>query len=168
MLERFGLTLLAVFASFLLWFGGEKLFNLQNANRARKYLIQEICNEIEMNIGVLDTIVKGIRSNEESGSITMVLPRLNLATYEYIIASGEIRLLNREAGRLFREASYLSECFNGFVTNTELLLAISHLKEQSAALFTATYRLSKLIEEAESKKSSLESYLNELKTLLGL
>jgi len=162
MLDVFLKVLLGVISSFALWFGGEKWVRYQRDKKARDNMIQEIREEIELNIALLTQLPQDITRMLENNNIPTYIPhRLRLGVYEYIMKSGEIRLLaDFRKQRLIRYAAVASENFNSFIDNTEMLLAIFLLK--SDGLKWAKYRLKQLIEEAKAKKDYLQDTLNKL------
>ena len=163
MLDIFLNVFWGVIASFALWFGGEKLIRHQRDKKARDNMIQEIREEIEFNIALLTQLPQDITGMLENNNIPTYIPhRLRLGVYEYILKSGEIRLLaDFRKQRLIRYAAVVSENFNSFIDNTERLLAIFLLK--SDGLVWATYRLEKLAEQAKETKGYLQDTLNKLR-----
>lgn len=162
MLDIFLNVFWGVIASFALWFGGEKLIRHQRDKKARDNMLQEIQEEIELNIAILITLIDSIPRELENRNIPHHLPcKLRLAVYEYIVKSGDIRLLaDFGKRRLIRYSAVVSENFNSFIDNTERLLAIFLLK--SDGLVWATYRLEKLVEQAKETKGYLQDTLNKL------
>jgi hypothetical protein len=95
------------------------------------------------------------------GNIPLFLPhRMNLSMYRYLTSSGELRLLDVSKQRWILVAGTLSESFNKFVDNTELLLtAFLGLPD---GLKYAIHRLEMLTEQAQDTAKSLNEILGKL------
>jgi len=157
MLGQFLATFAGVILSFLLWFGGERIIKYQHEKKAREHLSKEIIEEIKENIGVLSLFANLIEKNLKAGLIPILGQKLNISARHYSITSGELRLINNpEQRELIRNSVYVCENFNHFVENTELLLAMTNLKEHFQALHLATYRLSQLKEHARETAAYLQ------------
>jgi hypothetical protein len=157
MLGQFLATFAGVILSFLLWFGGEKVFQYQREKKARAHLYKEIVEEIKENIALLGLFAGTIEKNLKAGKITLLGLKLNISARSSAISSGELRLISDpEQRQLIRNSTYDSQEFNHFVENTELLLAIVNLKDQPQALRIANYRLSQLKEQAEETANYLQ------------
>jgi len=71
---------LGVIASFLLWFGGEKLLRYQRDKRARNNMVREIQEEINRNIMLLDSLIESMPKTLDSGIVPLYIPgRLSLS-----------------------------------------------------------------------------------------
>ena len=130
MIVTFGATFFGVVASFLLWFGGQWWIKRQRNKKAVRAMMEEIQEEIQLNIALLDQFTKTAPKMLEEGNVPVYIPeRMNLAVYNYVVSTGEIRLIDdiRKQG-LIRYAAKVCEIFNKFIDNTELLLAIFLLR----------------------------------------
>jgi hypothetical protein len=166
-LATFGATFAGVILSFLLWFGGEKVFQYQREKKARDHLTKEIIEEISNNVILLRNFANLIERNLEGGRIPALGVKLITSAQSSAISSGELRLINDpEKRQLVRFSAYTSQEFNHFVENTELLLAIVNLKEHERALRQATERLNGLKKDAEKTAKYLqEDILDKLTSL---
>lgn len=164
MLVTFGATFFGVIASFLLWFGGQWWIRHQRDKKALGNMMREIQEEIQLNIGLLTELMHGIPRVLESGNVPVHIPhRLKLPVYQYVVSSGEIRLLTDfRKQRLIRFAAFMSESFNKFIENTEMLLAIFQFKPIDDALRLAKHRLGNLVEQAKDTRDYLQDTLNKL------
>ncbi len=161
MLVTFGATFFGVIASFLLWFSGQWWLKRRHDQRAVKHIKREIHEEIALNINILINFTNDTPKMIEGGDIPIFIPhRMNLSTYNYLISSGELRLLDVSTQRWILNAGMCSEIFNGFVDNTELLLALS--LGLANGLEIATKRLGKLVEQAHESAKSLNEILGKL------
>jgi hypothetical protein len=163
MLVTFGATFFGVIASFLLWFGGQWWIKRQHNKRAVKAMMQEIQEEIQLNIAILDQFSKTAPKMLKGGNVPVYIPyRMNLAVYNYVVSTGEIRLINDiRKQRLIRYAALACETFNKFIDNTEVLLAIFLLR--SDGLVWSGHRLKGLIESADDNRKYLEDILSKLR-----
>ena len=94
MLVTFGATFFGVIASFLLWFWGQWLIRRKRDKKALRAMMREIIEEIGLNKALLETAPKAISKILNKGDIPMYLSlRMNFAVYNYIVQSGEIRLI---------------------------------------------------------------------------
>ena len=155
-------VLVGVFASFLLWFGGQWLVGYLRDRKAKAAMLREIEEEIVTNMGILDNLVKGVSESFDRQEVSVYIPhRMRLEVYQYIVQSGEIRLIN-DIGkqRLIRYMASLCSTFNDFIDNTELLLAT--LLGKPNAVEVARHRLKGLMEQAEQDKGILSKWLKEL------
>ena len=93
-------------------------------------MMQEIHEEIQLNIALLTGLIQAIPRELERGNVPMYIPhRLKLTVYQYVVESGEIRLLaDFRKQRLIRVAASVGESFNRFIENTEMLLATFQFK----------------------------------------
>lgn len=154
-------TFFGVIASFLLWFGGQWWIKRGHNKRAIRHMMPEIQEEIQLNIAVLTELMQGVPKSLEKRMISHYLPyRMQLGVYQYLVLSGEIRLLDFRKQRLIRYAAMICENFNKFIDNTEMLLAIFVLK--SDGLVWARYRLEHLVESAKQGRDYLQDTLNKL------
>ena len=162
MLVTFGATFLGVIASFLLWFGGQWWIKRQHDKKAVRAMMEEIQEEILFNIALLTGLMENTPKELERGNIPLYLPtRMRLAAYQYMVSSGEIRLLDDiRKQRLIRYAGVACETFNKFIDNTEALLAIFLSKPDG--LVWAKYRIDRLLESADEKRKYLQDTLNKL------
>ena len=162
MMVTFGATFFGVIASFLLWFGGQWWIKRQRDKKAARAMMEEIQEEIQLNIVLLDQFVKAVPKMLEEGNVPVYVPeRMNLAVYNYVVSTGEIRLIDDiRKQRLIRYAAIAGETFNKFIDNTELLLAIFLLR--SDGLVLSKHRLEGLIETAKDKRKYLQDTLNKL------
>lgn len=163
MLTTFGATFLGVIASFLLWFGGQWWIKRRSDKKALEYMMKEIQEEFQLNIALLHIFQKTTLGMLDNGNIPVYIPnRMRLAVYNYIVSSGEIRLIpSIRKQRLVRYSALICENFNKFVDNTEILLAIFLLKTDG--LVWAKYRLERLTEQAEESARRLTEYLEKIK-----
>ena len=163
MIVTFGATFFGVVASFLLWFGGQWWIKRQRNKKAVRAMMEEIQEEIQLNIALLDQFTKTAPKMLEEGNVPVYIPeRMNLAVYNYVVSTGEIRLIDDiRKQRLIRYAAIACETFNKFIDNTELLLAIFLLR--SDGLVWAKHRLKGLIETAEDNRKYLQDTLNKLR-----
>lgn len=161
---QFLATFAGVILSFLLWFGGEKIFQYQREKKARAHLYKEIVQEIKENIILLGMFADMIEKSLKSGRIALLGLKLNVSARSSAISSGELRLISdSEQRQLIRNSTYESQEFNHFVENTELILAIVNLKAQAQALTDAHHRLNQLKEQAKETATYLqENIINKL------
>lgn len=161
MLVTFGATFFGVIASFLLWFGGQWQLKRRQDHRAVKHIVRELHEEIALNINILIDFAESVPRMEAEGNTPLFLPhRLNLSVYRYLTSSGELRLLDVSKQRWILNAGMLSESFNKFVDNTELLL--TSLLGLPNSLVVAKQRLDKLAEQARDSAKSLNGILGKL------
>ncbi len=162
MLVTFGATFFGVIASFLFWFGGQWWIKRQRDKKAIKHMMQEIHEEIQLNIDLLIQLAQSIPRELNKGKTSLYLPnRMRLTVYNYIVSSGEIRLLpSRRKQQLIRYSALICESFNKFIDNTEMLVAIFVLKP--SGLVVAKYRLERLAEQAMESAQRLDEYLKKL------
>jgi len=162
MIVTFGATFFGVIASFLLWFGGQWWIKRQRDKKAVRAMMGEIQEEIQFNIALLGQLAKTAPEMLEEGHVPVyIAERMNLAVYNYVVSTGEIRLIDDiRKQRLIRYAAKVCETFNKFIDNTELLLAIFLLR--SDGLVWAKHRLKGLIETAEDNRKYLEDILTKL------
>ncbi len=161
MLVTFGATFFGVIASFLLWFGGQWWLKRRHDQRVVKHMVREIHEEIAWNINILADFTESAPRMIAKGNIPLFLPhRMNLSMYRYLTSSGELRLLDVSKQRWILVAGTLSENFNKFVDNTELLLtAFLGLPD---GLKYAIQRLEMLAEQAQDSAKSLNEILGKL------
>lgn len=162
MLVIFAATFLGVIASFLLWFGGQWWIKRQRDKEALGNMMREIQEEIQLNIAILNELIQNVPKMLETGNVPMYIPnRMGLGVYQYLVSSGEIRLLTDvRKQRLIRYSAVTCESFNKFIDNSELLLAMFLLKPDG--LIWAKYRLERLLESAKDKRDYLQDNLNKL------
>lgn len=161
-LQRFLPVFVGVILSFLLWFGGQWLIRHRRDRKARAAMLQEIEEEILINVHLFDYIVRTIPGLLAQGEIPVHIPyRMRLEVYQYIVGSGEIRLINdRHKQRLIRTAGFMCSTFNDFIDNTEAVLVTLIGKQNAVKL--AQIRLNGLMEQAEEEKKLLLQWLKEL------
>ena len=161
MLVTFGATFFGVVASFLLWFGGQRWLKRKHNQRAVEHIIREIHEEIALNINILIYFTNDTPKMIEGGDIPVFIPhRMNLSAYHYLTSSGELRLLDVSKQRWILNAGMLSERFNGFVDNTELLL--TSMMGLPNSLVVARHRLEMLTEQAQETTKNLNEVLGKL------
>lgn len=161
MFVTFGATFFGVIASFLLWYSGQWWLKRRHDQIAVKHIIREIHEEIALNINILALFVKSVPKMMVGGEIPVYLPhRMNLPIYRYLTSSGELRLLDVSKQRKIQNAGVMSEHFNNFIDNTELLLTWS--LGLPNGLNIATRRLEGLIEQAKDTAKSLNEILGKL------
>jgi len=161
-LQTFLPVFVGVILSFLLWFGGQWFIGYRRNKKARAAMLQEIEEEILMNIHLYDEIVRTIPGLLAQGEIPLHLPyRMRLEVYQYIVKSGEIRLINdMHKQRLIRLTGHLCSTFNTFIDNTEDILVTLIGKQNAVKL--AHIRLNGLMEQAEDEKKLVLQWLKEL------
>ncbi|MFC2049797.1 hypothetical protein ACFLTN_01300 [Chloroflexota bacterium] len=163
MLGQFLATFAGVILSFLLWFGGEKIFQHQREKKARAHLYKEIVEEIEENIDFLGLLANLIEENLKAGKVPVFGIKLNISARSSAISSGELRLISDpEQQKLVRNSAYNCGEFNHFIENTELFLAIINLKAQPRALPQAKFRLAQLKENARETATYLRDVVRKL------
>jgi len=161
MVVTFGATFLGVIASFLLWFGGQWWLKRKRDQRVVKHIAREIREEIAVNIDLLAKFAKGVTIMIEEKNLPFFLPYpMNLSVYHYLTSSGELRLLDVSKQRHILTAGRLSERFNKFIDNTELLLAM--LLGKPYFVETSIYRLERLVEQAQDQVKALNEILGKL------
>lgn len=161
MLITFGATFFGVILSFILWFGGEWWIKHRKEQKALKHITREIHEEIALNINILADLVASTPKTLTSGNIPLFFPqRLNLAVFNYLTSSGELRLLEVSKQRWILNAGNQCERFNKFIENTELVLTalISH----PDGLKHSIHRLEMLAEQAEETARNLSAILEKL------
>jgi len=164
MLETFGATFFGVIASFSLWFGGQWWLKRRHDQIAVKHIEREIQEEISLNINTLVLLAKTIPNMVAGGNIPLYIShRLNLSVHRYLTSSGELRLVDVSQQRWILNAGMISESFNKFIDNTELLLALANGLSQPHSWVTAEHRLKGLTEQAQDTAKSLNEILENLK-----
>ena len=125
-------------------------------------MLREIEEETKTNIGILDNLAKSVPKLLDRQEVPIYIPhRMKLEVYQYIVQSGEIRLVNDiSKQRLIRYVADLCSRFNDFVANTELLLAT--LLDKPNGLKLAHQRLNGLMEQAADDKKILSIWLKEI------
>ena len=161
-LQTFLPVLVGVLASFLLWFGGQWLVGYLRDKKAKVAMLREIEEEIVLNMGILDNLVKGISESFSRQDVLVHIPhRMRLEVFQYIVQSGEIRLITDiHKQRLIRYVAYVCSIFNDFIDNTEVVLATLIGKPNAVKL--AHQRLTGLMEQAVQDKEVLSIWLKEL------
>ena len=161
-LQAFLPVFVGVILSFLSWFGGQWFIRYRRDKKARAAMLQEIKEEILINIHLYDHIVRTIPGLLAQGNIPLYMPyRMRLEVYQYIVESGEIRLINdRHKQGLIRTAGSMCSTFNDFIDNTEVVLVTLIGKQNAVKL--AQIRLNGLMEQAEDEKKLLLQWLKEL------
>jgi len=155
-------VLVGVLASFLLWFGGQWLVGSLRDKKAKVAMLREIEEEIVLNMGILDNLVKGISESFSRQDVLVHIPhRMRLEVFQYIVQSGEIRLITDiHKQTLIRHVAYVCSTFNDFIDNTEVVLA--KMIGEPKALKIAHQRLNGLVKQAEDEKKVLSIMLKEL------
>lgn len=162
MFVTFGATFFGVFASFLLWYFGQWWLKRRKDEIAVKHIAREINEEIALNINILALLAEGVPKMVAGGNIPVFLPhRLNLSVHRYLTSSGELRLLDVSQQRWILNAGMISESFNKFIDNTELVLTSAMGMPNS--LVIARHRLKGLAEDAQETAKSLNEILENLK-----
>ena len=155
-------VLVGVLVSFLLWFGGQWLVGYLRDKKAKAAMLREIEEEIVINMALLDGLVKGISELVAKGDVPVHIPyRMKLEVFQYIVQSGEIRLINDiYKQRLIRHVADVCNTFNDFIDNTEVVLVTLLGKPNAVKL--AHHRLNGLMEQAVENKVILSKWLKEL------
>jgi len=155
-------TFLGVLASFASWFGAQKWLRNQKEKKAKANMSKELKEEILINIGMLDVLIKSVPRELKKGNVPALIPsKLKLQVYDYIIQSGDIRLFGDfSKQRKIRMIGYLCEHFNHFIDNTENILAILLLKPNS--LGTAHHRLANFVESAKDTRKAIYDLFTKL------
>ena len=162
MLVTFGATFFGVIASFLLWYFGQWLLKRRHDQIAVKHMVRETNEEIAWNINILIDFPKSTSKMMAGGNTPLFIPhRMKLSMYNYFISSGEFRLLNVSKQRWILGTGSISESFNKFVDNTELLLAT--FLQLPNGLKLAGHRLEMLPEQALESAKRLNEILETLK-----
>jgi len=157
MLEQFLATFAGVILSFLLWFGGVKIFKYQHEKKARAHLKKEIVEELKENIALLGSFANLIEQNLKKGNILVFGLKLNVSAMSSAISSGELRLIsNSEQRQLIRISAFHCEEFNHLIDHNELLLSILILKTPPPVLPLATNRLNQLKKYARKSADLLQ------------
>ena len=161
-IQTFLPVLVGVLASFLLWFGGQWLVGYLRDKKAKVAMLREIEEAIVINMGILDNLVKGISESFVRQEVPVHIPhRMRLEVFQYIVQSGEIRLINDiHKQMLIRYVAYVCSIFNNFVDNTEVVLAT--LIGKPNAVKIAQQRLTGLMEQAAQDKEVLSIWLKKL------
>jgi len=163
MLEQFLATFAGVILSFLLWFGGERIFQHQREKKARIHLHEEIVEELRENIALLGSFADLLEQELKKGKISVLGLKLNASAMSAAISSGELRLISDpEQRRLIRISADMCGEFNHAIENTELFLAILNLKAQPLALPQAKHRLTQLKEHARRTATYLQGIVKKL------
>jgi len=161
-LQNFLPVFLGVILSFLFWFGGQKFLRHQRNQKAKTAMLREIEEEIAINICILDTFISTAQQMMASSRVPVCLfSRMKMEVYQYIMTSGDIRLINDKHKRdLILSAGFVCSKFNEFVDNTEslLVMVINHPN----GLHLAKIRLKGIIEQAEEDKRTLIKYHKQL------
>lgn len=163
-LETFLPIFLGAFLAFLSVLGAERLLTHLRNRKAKATMLRDIKEEIMMNVAILDNIIRTTQQMRNEKRMVMFLTHMREEVYQYIVASGEIRLINdMEKRSLIRSLGFLCSSFNHFLDNTELLLALfGTLLPQPTALIRAEIRLKGLLEQAEDDKKQLQQWLKQL------
>ena len=94
MIVTFGATFFGVIASFLLWFVGQWWIRRRSDKKALESMMKEIQEELQLNIYLLHIFQTTTLGMLDNGNIPVYIPnRMKLAVYNYIVSSGEIRLI---------------------------------------------------------------------------
>lgn len=158
MFVTFGATFFGVIASFLLWYGGQWWLKRRHDQLAVKHIVRETKDEIAVNINVLTQLVRDVSKMMVEGNMPIFIPhRMNLPKYSYLTYSGELRLLDAGKQRWILVAGQISETFNNFIDNTELLLALTLGLPNGLKL--ATHRIEGLINQAKDNAKNLNKIL---------
>ena len=162
-LQTFLPVFVGVILSFLLWFGGQWFIGYRRDKKARAAMLQEIEEEILMNIGLMDHLVQKVPEVWAQGNFPVHIPyRMSLEIYQYIVESGEIRLIkDMYKQRLIRSVGFSCSKFNDGIDNTEVVFATLIGKENAVKL--AQIRLEGLIQQAKDEKKFLLECLKELR-----
>lgn len=162
MLATFGATFFGVISSFLLWYVGQWWLKRRKDQIAVKHIAREIHEEIVVNINILASLANDIPKMIAGGNIPVFLPhRLDLSVHRYLTLSGELRLVDVSQQRWILSAGMISESFNKFIDNTELLLTSAMGLPNS--LVVARHRLEGLVEQAQDTAKNLNEILENLK-----
>ncbi len=157
MLEQFLATFAGVILSFILWFGGVKIFEHQHEKKARTHLRKEIIEELKENIALLGSFADLLEQNLKKGRVPVLGLKLNISARSSAISSGELRLINdSEQRQLIRNSAAICEHFNHLTETSGLFLAILNLKAHSQALPQATERLNQLKKTARATAAYLQ------------
>lgn len=155
-------TFLGVFASFALWFGGQRLYRKRKEKEALRNMSDELKEEMMLNIAMLDNLIQSIPEQISSGTTPALIPyQMKLQVYNYIVKSGDIRLFKDfRKQRKIRYIAHLCEGFNHFVDNTENIVALLLLRENSLPI--VNYRLSNLVDQAKSSRDAIYKLFSEI------
>lgn len=94
-LQTFLPVFVGVILSFLLWFGEQWFIGYRRDKKARAAMLREIEEEIRENVALLDSLVLKVSESLTQRNILLHIPhRMKLEVYQYIVESGEIRLIN--------------------------------------------------------------------------
>ena len=86
---------------------------------------------------------------------------MTLSVYRYLTSSGELRLVDVSQQRWILTAGMISESFNKFIDNTELLLTSA--MGLPNILVVANHRLEGLANQAQDTAKNLNEILKNLK-----
>jgi len=163
MLEQLLVTIVGVMLSFLLWFGGKKIFQHQRDKKTRIYLHEAIVEELKKNIDLLGSFATLIEQELKKGNMLVFGLKLNVSAMSAAISSGELRLISdSEQRRLIRISADMCEEYNHLIDHNELLLSILLLKTQPSPLPLATNRLNALKEHARKLADYLQDKVDKL------
>jgi len=163
MLETFGATFFGVITSFLLWYFGQWLIMRQRNQTAVKHMLRETNEEIDTNINILHLLVQDTPKMLAEGNIPVYMSsRMQLSVYTYLIASGELRLLNAHKRNTIASAGMIADSFNKFIENSELVLVAALGLPQPQSLVVAKHRLNGLTEQAKDTAKALNKILEDL------
>jgi len=162
-LQTFLPVFVGVILSFLLWFGGQWFIGYRRNKKARAAMLQEIEEEIRMNIDIMDRLVLKVSKSLTQEDIPLHIPyRMKLEVYQYIVESGEIRLINDiHKQRLIRSVGFSCSRFNDGIDNTEVVFA-TLIGKENAVKEPALIRLKGIMKQAEDEKKLLLKWLKEL------
>jgi len=162
-LQTFLPVFVGVILSFLLWFGGQWFIGYRRDKKARAAMLREFEEEILLNIGMMEHLVQKVPEIWAQGNIPVhITYRMSLEVYQYIVESGEIRLIKDiHKQRLIRSVGISCSRFNNGIDNTEVVFATLIGKENAMRL--AQIRLEGLIEQAKDEKKFLLECLKELR-----
>ncbi len=111
---------------------------------------------------ILALLAKNIPDMITRRHVPVFIPhRMNLSMHRYLTSSGELRLVDVSRRRLMLTAGMVSESFNKFIDNTELLLTSTMGLPHS--LVIANSRLEGLAEQAQDNAKGLNEILKNLK-----
>lgn len=163
-LQTFLPVFVGVILSFLLWFGGQWLIGHRRDNKARAAMLQEIEEEILKNIDIMDRLVLKVQKSLTQRNIPLHIPyRMKLEVYQYIVESGEIRLINDiHKQRLIRSVGFSCSRFNDGLDNTEVVFA-TLIDKEDAVKEPALIRLEDIMQQAKVDKGFLLECLKELR-----
>jgi len=155
MAVTFGATFAGVLASFILWFGSERLIRWLRERRTVDHLLSEVRGEIAVNIMFLRKLAEALphartEVDEKEASRLFVPERALTSACRYAVVSGELRLIrDRRKREAIRNCADACDIFNATADKTDLMIALFMLRPDGMALVNQRQRAFDLLGEIQ-------------------